>query len=110
MSTFRPGQRVRIVKPQSLFFGREATVIKFLGVERYIDSTAAGNIIKRGAIYHVSVDGYGDHDDVGYRVVYMPYHLEPLLPPLDLAALLVAKDLPRGPVRTPSLAPEAVGA
>lgn len=77
MSTFKVGQRVRIVGPStSASIGREATVVSDLRFGPIF--TQDGQI--DASYYLISIRGIGERADDGRRHARMPHHLEPIVP------------------------------
>lgn len=91
MSTFKPGDRVRINFPFSLHHGAEATVLSPLAWLKckYLDGS-----IRAQFVHDVSVDGVGTIGFLGLPLAFPPENLEPLTRPgLSAEQAKFVKDL-----------------
>jgi hypothetical protein len=80
MTTFKVGDRVRIVDPSAELFGREATVISDLEMSCCYRRS---EYIGRHAVHRLRVDGFGDRFDGLVVCAARPCDIEPLTrPPL----------------------------
>ncbi len=82
MSAFKVGQRVRIVRTDSLAYGKQATIIEITVWQSWHAGVVNGGAKAGDAAYVVDVDGVGSIiPSTGHTITFSAYDLAPLTDP-----------------------------
>ena len=90
MATFKAGQRVRIVDPTSIYDGREAVCLWYVGEAQVFNETHG---IRRAysRVWRVRLDDGTDHTPGGRYLAYDASELAPAVDPDEWADAQIAK-------------------
>lgn len=95
MANFKVGQRVRVIEPRSIHYGKEGSVMGFSTGPFF--SNINGGAFMHGPFYRVRIDGYGELTRNGRRLCFPPHSLAPLTDPKADAFIESLKKLAREP-------------
>lgn len=86
---FKVGDKARIIRRESVFYGAEAVIVR-VHVDREVDDAILGATHIVPLAYEVSVGGIRRHK-CGRRIGYEPQDLAPILPPDEAADEFIAR-------------------